>query len=205
MESALPVCPGCGNQYTDRKHKHCSVTCMEKCGIRRGPVPKGFWSKVDKRTDAECWPWKGSFSGSYGTTWHNGRAVAAHRVAWIKCNGAIPVKAVIRHTCDNPRCVNPNHLLVGSYSDNTQDMLSRGRSNPPRGARNGQAKLNERSAVAIRILAPVYFGNFRALAEHFGVSIVTISSIHLGKTWRHVGVSHKPLDIPRSSALEHSG
>ena len=70
-----------------------------------------------------CIEWTGAVSAcGYGVTWHNGKMELAHRVA-----AGLPEGKVVRHTCDNPLCVNPDHLLVGTHKENTQDIFDRGR------------------------------------------------------------------------------
>ena len=92
--------------------KHCSLQCR--------------WdSKVDK-TDG-CWLRKGAlFKTGYGAFMLNGKAVYAHRFA-LELHGVAPGKLFVMHSCDNPRCVNPAHLSVGTSADNTKDMMSKGR------------------------------------------------------------------------------
>ena len=88
-----------------------------------------FWEKVNKRNLGECWEWDAHIgSDGYGQFWYNGANIHAHRMAWmIRNNSEIPEGMLILHHCDNKRCVNPLHLYLGDYSDNTNDMLERAR------------------------------------------------------------------------------
>lgn len=87
-----------------------------------------FAAFVDKRSESDCWLWKGTKRAKgYGQFKWNGKNVAAHRMAYTLAYGSIPEGLLIRHTCDNPPCVNPNHLLVGTDADNVRDMMERGR------------------------------------------------------------------------------
>lgn len=87
---------------------------------------ENFWSKVDKSGD--CWIWTGSRHGfGYGLFGLNGKTRRAHRISYELVNGPIPEGFVLCHTCDNPPCVNPDHLFVGSKADNTHDALRKGR------------------------------------------------------------------------------
>ena len=88
-----------------------------------------FWSKVERLGDGDCWRWMASSDGHYGHFWEKskGRLVKAHRFAWESINGKIPSDKIICHKCDNPICVNPNHLFLGTYTDNARDMVSKGR------------------------------------------------------------------------------
>jgi hypothetical protein len=181
------ACPQCGVKIKHRKQAHCSHACASAAGRPKGPVPIEFWGRVDKRAQEPCWVWTGSKTNiGYGQTWTKQGARLAHREAYARAKGPIPDGSIVRHTCDNRLCVNPDHLLVGSLSDNTQDMISRGRNNPPKGARNGMSKITDDIAREIRKLAPSFYGRYRELAAHFGISIMTISNVATGKTWKHV-------------------
>lgn len=115
---------------------------------------KRFWSFVQKQASG-CWHWVGALSQDdgggvegYGMFWFGGRAQRAHRLAWVLLRGPIPKGMVLRHKCDNPRCVNPDHLEPGTQMDNVRDMLERERE--AKGEKNGAAKLTEAQVRAIR-------------------------------------------------------
>ena len=90
-----------------------------------------FWDKVDK--SGRCWEWLAAKNSSgYGRLNNNGRNHLAHRVAWILTNGPIPEgdhygTICVLHHCDNPPCVNPAHLFLGTIQDNVNDMIEKGR------------------------------------------------------------------------------
>lgn len=116
----------------------------------------------------------------------------AHRVSWIIHKGAIPEGLVVRHSCDNRSCVNPNHLLLGTYADNARDAMCRGRTgggaiNQIRGEQCKNAKL--KAPQVRKILKALLKGaSCASLARIYGVAGPTISDINLKKTWKHIEV-----------------
>lgn len=142
-----------------------------------------FWSHVQRGEG--CWTWQAARSrDGYGKFQLRRRVVArAHRVAWMLAHGEIPAGQVVRHDCDNPLCVRPDHLRLGSQRENVGDQLARGRF--VLGSRNGMAKLHERDALAIR--RRVTAGeSHTALAAEFRVSLSAVGAIVAGHTWAHV-------------------
>lgn len=81
-----------------------------------------FWTKVDIQESDKCWDWlAGTFASGYGCFAVHGFGERAHRVSWTSFNGDIPIDKLVLHRCDNRLCVNPNHLYLGSRSDNQRD------------------------------------------------------------------------------------
>lgn len=131
-----------------------------------------------------CWQWAGPFDkGGYGRLMTAARGpMLAHRIAWTVLRGAIPAGECVLHRCDNRRCVNPEHLFLGSQAVNVADMVEKGRDGDHRGERNGRAKLTAEQAIEIR-RAPK---GGRHLAELYGVSYALVKMIRRGEVWSHV-------------------
>lgn len=100
-------------------------------GPTRKPIAERFWPKVDVRGHEECWEWTASRKergyGVFSRPGHNNGALKAHRVSWELANGPIPDGLCVLHRCDNPPCVNPAHLFLGTIADNNRDMSLKGR------------------------------------------------------------------------------
>lgn len=94
--------------------------------IKRLTLEERFWTKVIKADN--CWKWIGSkYPNGYGYIYYNKNHIGSHRVSWEIHNGIIPDKMCVLHKCDNPNCINPKHLFLGTMSDNTKDMVSKHR------------------------------------------------------------------------------
>lgn len=92
------------------------------------PLVERFWSRVAVRGEEECWNWLGCIdSCGYGHIKVGRHSVRTHRIVWSLAHGAIPVGMCVLHHCDNPPCVNPKHLYVGTKADNGRDKAVRGR------------------------------------------------------------------------------
>ena len=129
-----------------------------------------------------CWNWTGGkTSRGYGNFWLNGKTVAAHRFSYEQHHGEIPDGMFVCHSCDNPSCVNPEHLFLGTPADNTADMVAKGRKviGPP----GKRAKLTEVDVSEIRHLVSSGMTQ-RAVAKDYGVDPSTVSYIITNKTWK---------------------
>ncbi len=156
-----------------------------------------FWQTVDDTAGPDgCWPWTG-FRNDAGYGLIGGRreqrAARAHRVSWELSHGPIPPGLVVCHHCDNPPCVNPAHLFIGTQADNSRDMVRKGRANrdplprasQPMGSRHYSAKLTEASVREVR--QRVARGERQvALAVEYGVAPTTICAAVKGRNWAHV-------------------
>jgi len=158
-----------------------------------------FWDKVEI-TDS-CWNWKGAKTNNgYGriTMGRRGTEAPAHRVSYIIHKGKIPFGYCVCHTCDNPSCVNPEHLFIGTDKDNMMDATKKGRmakgtrngkyTHPeatPRGQDNGNSKLTVDDVIYIRT-CPRKYGTIKALCKRFGISDTNIYRILNKQMWKHI-------------------
>lgn len=139
-----------------------------------------FWSKVVIGDKDACWLWQGSQWMDYGYFWLAGKSVRAHRLSWVITHKTDLGPLLIRHDCDTPLCVNPNHLRTGSDSDNLKDAHARGRRVGSYGERHHQAKLTDAQVAEIRIAVSAG-KTHQAVADCFGVSRTNVTNIVNGK------------------------
>ncbi len=160
------------------------------------PIESRFWGYVNKRgpvhpvLKTRCWLWTASVFKNglgYGQVHSSGgRGVVAHRVSWSLHMGEIPIGKLVLHKCDNPICVNPEHLFLGDHQANNEDMWTKGRSRVLTGEDTSQHILTEREVVDIRRLyARGKFG-YKRLAKKFGVAPQTIVHVIKRNTWKHI-------------------
>lgn len=155
--------------------------------------------------DTPCWVWTGAKKErDYGVFWMSGRSVVAYRVSWIFQYGDIAKDMCILHKCDNPPCVNPDHLFQGTRIDNVIDMDKKGRRGAASGKLNGSytrpesvlrgeshpnSKLIESDVITIRHQwnkTPTKYGLQSKLAREFGVDRKLIARIVTREIWRHI-------------------
>ncbi len=160
---------------------------------KRGTPEEWYWQKVRKGDG--CWEWTGAHSpAGYGLHRFHGVQRSTHRISWEMHVGPIPDGLFVLHKCDNPPCVNPAHLWLGTQADNVHDAFAKGRRHTPtvsperraRGSRGGTAKLTEPIVATIR--RRLEAGEpCTALAREFGVSASTVEHIKHRTVWQHVG------------------
>lgn len=163
----------------------------------RGDPLTQFLKRVNKRGPVhpvcgQCWTWTGCISpGGYGK--FRGGEVA-HRFSYRSHFGDIPAGLLVMHKCDNPSCVNPDHLFVGTPDDNMQDKVAKNRQshvgsskNPPKGTRNTKAKLTDDQVRGIRRLsAEGYSVKYIILVLNLPIDQVNVRRITSGNGWRHI-------------------
>lgn len=146
-----------------------------------------FLTKFRIAPDTGCWEWIGSKFGGYGMVWiEEGRNIGAHRFSWEAFKGPIPEGMFVCHHCDNRKCVNPNHLFLGTHADNMADMDKKNRRGTLRGNACPWKKLSSNAVATIKDLLLKKAASRKVLAEQYGVSESTIYDIVNNKTWRHV-------------------
>lgn len=145
------------------------------------------WDEVEGPLETPCWEWRGRASDTeYGRVMYKGKGLVVTRVVMEReTRSKIPRGLVVRHKCDNPPCINPEHLELGTVSQNAIDMVERGRANPPVGEKNGMRILTEREAKDLRDRWDSGESGSK-LAREFGVSPSTVSMIGRRLRWKHL-------------------
>ena len=148
-----------------------------------------FWQKVKVAGKNDCWEWTGAKDRkSYGKIKIRSirnSPISAHRLSalWAGVISDLNDGSDVCHSCDNPSCVNPSHLWRGTRKQNLQDMAQKGRATT--GSRNGASVLDEEKVAAIRKMLKTGVPQ-KKIAQSFGVGVMTVNHIALGRTWRHV-------------------
>mgnify|MGYP001568119767 CR=1 FL=1 len=143
-----------------------------------------FWNKVDRSGEVDsCWVWMGARrSNGYGNfNAGNGKTASAHKLSFFLTTGDYPTDKNVLHRCDNRLCVNPAHLFLGTFADNSADMVAKKRSTY--GERNPMSKLTERDVMAIRKEYSEGQVTHQYLADQYVVCRATIQLVTKGKIW----------------------
>ena len=201
----------CGATVPDGKH----YVPGHWIAMLKVPLSERFWWDVDRTSDTGCWEWHGVRNQrGYGQVSVTGQIRATHRVAWELTHGPIPPGMIVCHRCDNPPCVRPDHLFLGTHRDNTVDSMTKGRlvsggrhwtrqypdrllkgdahhsrlhpERVLRGSAHGRAKLTEADVVVIRARYANGHESYATLAREFGVTEAMIRFIVKRWNWKHV-------------------
>lgn len=196
----------CGYKECDRELSRgglCDLHYMRKWNGRDMDAPvqvsgwgksnhERLWSRVDIRGEDECWEWTASRSTNgygmfkmYPPEAPKPTSTNASRAAYILHHGEEPKEHVLHH-CDNPLCCNPNHLYIGTHTDNMRDKKRRGRAPGLKGDNNGNSKLKAEDVREIRRFYETGDYSKAELARMFGVTSTTVSHIITRRTWAHV-------------------
>lgn len=192
-------CAGCGVGF--RRNSDTQRYCSRRCALvlrnktpKRRPLEERFWAKVRRGGPDECWEWVSKAKhwfgyGRIGSGGWFGPCRLAHRVSWEIHHGPVPDGLFVLHRCDNPPCVNPAHLFLGTIADNVADAQSKGRlrrrPGHQKGAKNGNAKLSEDDVREIRRLRRAG-ALCREIACRFGITGTQVSVIEKRKQWADV-------------------
>lgn len=197
MDSSGCKVHGCGRPHCAKGH--CSAHYKQ---ARKGRAPSAiksvgddavrFWAKVERRSEDQCWPWLAARDDKgYGVFYLGARLTKAPRASWALLVGPIPEGLNVLHRCDNPQCVNPAHLFLGTQADNLLDMRTKGRAdgnhNPTRlGERHHCAKLTWAKVAEARARHAAGEG-LSALAREFNVTPPTMWAALHHRTWKKTG------------------
>lgn len=193
----IKQCEYCHGDFTPRNKRQIGRFCSELCNrkvlrknqldahmeylARETEEQKLLWLRqhyekfVIKNVDG-CWGWSGSIVNGYANFNHRGKIMKAHRASWIIHNGPIPKSNFVLHKCDVRHCSLPDHLFLGSHTDNMRDMATKHRT----GVR---CKLTESQVFEIKNLLKLGVSSM-SLARKYNVSDVAIHNIKHGKTWK---------------------
>lgn len=152
---------------------------MQSTDLSEAVRVSDFWANVDRRTDGECWPWRGYSEDGYGRFFWRGKMRGAHELAVTFTTGEVRLPGYDTcHRCNNPICCNPNHLRFDSRRSNVADMIAAGRARPGRFSEREVIAMRERYAAGARQID---------LARDFGVTNGLVSQIVRGLRYTHVG------------------
>lgn len=150
-----------------------------------GKKQPDFWTRVEVKEKNDCWPWKESLNrDGYGRARIDGIPKMAHRIAYELKTGKNIDGLVAMHICDNPKCCNPSHLVLGTHADNQKDKFAKNRQ--AKGETNGQSMLTNKQVLEARSKYKPRVVTYKMLANEYGVCRDTMQKAIRGILWKHI-------------------
>jgi len=158
-------------------------------GLKQSHIDR-FYSLINYNGEDECWDWKRNLppTGVYPVLRINHRNISVNRLSYFLYYGEFDESLLVCHTCDNPKCVNPHHLFLGTTRDNTLDMIKKGRDKIC-GEKNIKAKITEKDVLRIRELFATGSMTVLDISAKYPINPETIGKIISGRLWKNVGGS----------------
>ena len=169
--------------------KYSDISKRVSHGRWKGKSPiNRFWEKVDIKGDDECWEWKGSVNtNGYGMLGIGQSRIVASRMSWVIHHGYLDNRMLVCHFCDNPKCVNPEHLFLGTNSDNIKDMYDKGRREANRGQKCPTSILKDKDVIYMR---ENYYPRTKEtrdkFARMFGITEGSVQNILYRVSWKWI-------------------
>ena len=165
----------------------------QSCGCLRSIFRENYDEDVKKKllssikiNENGCWEWqKAKHRQGYGHCPYKRKCLLAHRVSWMVFKGNLPDDILVCHHCDNPPCINPDHLFLGTDKDNTLDHIKKGKSKKSRGENHYFSKLTEKEVKEMRKMRERKI-KIKDISRKFNIHVSTAKNICLRKSWKHV-------------------
>jgi hypothetical protein len=155
-----------------------------RCDLIKESAKERFEKKFKKGNINDCWDWEATVHGQgYGHFKFNGKVEKAHRFAYKLYKGEFPEYLLVLHNCDNTKCVNPDHLFLGTHQDNNDDKESKNRGNHIGGEKHYKAILTMAQVRRIREFSKCGIRNYE-LAKTFKISRFMVSNVILNKVYK---------------------